>query len=71
MGAVPELVDDGVTGFLVHDQKQAVAAARRIGEIDRSACRAVFERRFSAEVMARGYMALYRKLIGAPQQVAA
>jgi glycosyltransferase involved in cell wall biosynthesis len=71
LGAVPELVDDGVTGFLVNDQAQAIAAARRIGEIDRAVCRAVFERRFSAEAMARGYMALYRKLIGAPREVVA
>jgi glycosyltransferase involved in cell wall biosynthesis len=70
-GAVPELVDDGLTGFVVHDQEGAIAAARRIGEIDRAACRAVFEKRFSADVMARNYMALYREVIGAPQRMTA
>lgn len=70
-GAVPELLDDGVTGFLVGDQKQAIAAARRIGEIDRSACRAVFEKRFTADVMAGNYLKLYHKVIEAPQQLAA
>lgn len=62
-GSVPELLDDGVTGFIVHDQQQAIAAARRIGEIDRAACRETFERRFAAEVMARNYVELYRELV--------
>jgi glycosyltransferase involved in cell wall biosynthesis len=61
-GAIPELLDDGVTGFVVHDQHQAIAAARRIGEIDRAACREVFDRRFTSDVMARNYVALYREL---------
>ena len=62
-GSVPELVDNGVTGFVVNDQRQAIEAARRIGEIDRAVCRQTFERRFAAEVMARDYIALYRELI--------
>jgi glycosyltransferase involved in cell wall biosynthesis len=70
-GAIPELVDDGVTGFIVHDQPQAIAAARRIGEIDRATCRAVFERRFAAEVMARNYLALYLKLAAESKSVLA
>ena len=61
-GSVPELVDDGVTGFVVHDQRQAIDAARRVNEIDRRACREQFERRFSANVMAAEYAALYRRL---------
>lgn len=70
-GAIPELLDDGLTGFIVHDQHQAIAAARRIGEIDRSACREVFERRFTAEVMARNYLALYRELADVGKSVLA
>jgi len=61
-GSIPELVDDGVTGFVVNSQQQAIAAARRISAIDRRACREVFERRFSSEVMARNYLTLYREL---------
>jgi glycosyltransferase involved in cell wall biosynthesis len=64
LGAIPELVDDGVTGFLARDQQQAIAAARRIDEIDRGACRETFERRFTSDVMARNYVALYRELVG-------
>jgi glycosyltransferase involved in cell wall biosynthesis len=62
-GAVPELLEDGVTGFIVHDQAQAVEAARRIGCIDRRCCRQAFEQHFTATAMARRYLAVYRKLI--------
>lgn len=69
-GAIPEILDDGVTGFVVHDQEQAIAAARRIGEIDRAQCRATFERRFSAGVMAQAYTAVYRDLVEARAEAA-
>lgn len=62
-GSVPEVVDHGVTGFIVHDQAQAIAAARGIGRIDRRACRAAFDRRFAAPVMARNYLEHYRSLM--------
>jgi glycosyltransferase involved in cell wall biosynthesis len=61
-GSVPELLEDGVTGFIVHDQQQAIAAAREVGRIRRRACRDTFERRFCAPVMAGQYVALYRNL---------
>jgi glycosyltransferase involved in cell wall biosynthesis len=64
-GSVPEIIDPGVTGFVVHDQEQAIAAARRVGTIDRRRCRQVFEQRFSARVMARRYLDVYRELIEA------
>jgi hypothetical protein len=62
-GSVPEVMADGVTGLVVEDLEQAVAAVGRIGEIDRAACRAWFEEHFSAERMARGYTDLYGTLI--------
>jgi glycosyltransferase involved in cell wall biosynthesis len=61
-GAVPEVVEHGRTGFVVHNQQQAIAAAREVGLIDRRACRESFERRFAAPVMARRYLELYRSL---------
>lgn len=61
-GAVPEIIDHGTTGFIVQDQAQAVAAARGIARIDRRSCRASFERRFAAPVMARNYLECYRTL---------
>lgn len=62
-GSVPELVDDGVTGFVVNDQAEAISAAGRLDAIDRRACRGAFERRFAAPVMAASYVALYRQLV--------
>jgi glycosyltransferase involved in cell wall biosynthesis len=64
-GSVPEILDDGVTGFIVRSQEQAIAAARRIWQIDRRRCRQVFEQRFSARVMARRYLDVYRELVDA------
>jgi glycosyltransferase involved in cell wall biosynthesis len=62
-GAVPEVVDHGVTGWLVESQDQAVAAVHAIDRLDRAAIRARFERRFSAARMASDYLALYRRLL--------
>jgi glycosyltransferase involved in cell wall biosynthesis len=58
-GAVPEVVDHGVTGFVVADEAEAVAAVRAIHRIDRREVRRRFDRRFSATVMARGYLDVY------------
>ena len=62
-GSVPEVVDDGVTGYIVDSEDDAVAAIGRIRNLDRRRIRDVFERRFTAEVMASRYVDLYRKLI--------
>jgi glycosyltransferase involved in cell wall biosynthesis len=62
-GSMPELIDDGVTGFLVESTEEAVEAVGRIGEIDRRACRAAVTARFSVARMADGYLDLYRSLI--------
>jgi glycosyltransferase involved in cell wall biosynthesis len=62
-GSVPEVIEDEVTGFVVDDIDAAVAAATRIGELDRRACRAAFERRFSAKRMASDYVRLYSSLV--------
>ena len=63
-GSMPELIEDGVTGFLVRTVDQAVAAIGRIGEIDRTACRAQVAERFTVERMADRYLALYRSILG-------
>ena len=63
-GSMPELIEDGVTGFLVDDVDQAIAAVGRLDEIDRAACRAAVARRFSVERMADAYIALYRRILG-------
>jgi glycosyltransferase involved in cell wall biosynthesis len=64
-GSVPEIIDQGVTGFIVENQEQAIAAAKDIDRIDRVRCRQVFEQRFAARVMARHYLDVYRQLVDA------
>ena len=58
-GSVPEIVDDGVTGFIVDSTNTAVAAIQRVTGLDRLAVRRRFEERFSAERMARDYVGRY------------
>ncbi len=62
-GSVREVVDEGVTGFIVSDIPGAVAAARRVGELDRAEVRRVFEERFTAARMARDYVKVYERLL--------
>jgi len=62
-GSVPEVVDEGVTGFVVDGIDAAVAAAGRLGELDRTAVRRQFEQRFTAQQMADGYERVYRDII--------
>jgi glycosyltransferase involved in cell wall biosynthesis len=58
-GSAPEVIDDGVTGYIVNDVDAAVAAVRAIENLDRREVRRRFDRRFSATAMARGYLDVY------------
>jgi glycosyltransferase involved in cell wall biosynthesis len=62
-GSVPEVVEDGVTGFIVDGEGDAVQAVRELPRLDRRAIRARFEERFTAVRMAREYEARYRELV--------
>jgi glycosyltransferase involved in cell wall biosynthesis len=62
-GSVPEIIPDGIAGFLVRDLDEAVNAVRRLGELDRRECRQHFEMNFTDERMARDYVKLYNQLI--------
>lgn len=66
-GSMPELIEDGVTGFLVDSLDEAIAAVGRLGEIDRAACRRAVESRFSVERMADDYIALYERMLSQPR----
>ena len=61
-GSVPEIVDDGITGFIVEDVDGGVAAVHRLPQLSRTEIRSVFERRFTARRMAADYIAAYESL---------
>jgi glycosyltransferase involved in cell wall biosynthesis len=60
---VPEIIDHGITGFIVDSIDEAVAAIRLAKALDRGAIRRRFEERFSVERMAREYVALYGEVL--------
>ena len=62
-GSVPEVVEDGVTGFIVESEREAVAAVGRARHLDRRRIRETFERRFSARRMAEAYVESYQALL--------
>jgi glycosyltransferase involved in cell wall biosynthesis len=61
-GSVPEVIEDGVTGFVVDDLDEAVAAVARLDELDRATIRRRFEARFTVDTMIDNYLELYREL---------
>ncbi len=68
-GSVPEIIDNGVTGFLCENVDEAVAAVKRLPELSRQACREKFEERFSSTRMARDYLKIYQSLVEQPDLV--
>ena len=64
-GSVPEVVDDGVTGFVVDGEAEAIQAIGRLDELDRRQVRRRFEERFTADRMAQEYVRLYEQLASA------
>ena len=61
-GSTPEVIDPGVSGFIVESTEEAVEAAHRLGRLPRACVRRQFERRFCAERMARDYVSIYESL---------
>jgi|HigsolmetaAR201D_1030396.scaffolds.fasta_scaffold00009_35 Glycosyltransferase len=62
-GSVPEVIDHGVSGFIVDSVDEAVEMVARLPQVDRARVRSTFETRFTSERMASDYLALYRRLI--------
>jgi glycosyltransferase involved in cell wall biosynthesis len=62
-GSVPEVVEDGVSGFIVRSAQQAAEAVKVLPALSRKRCRNYFERRFSAERMCADYLAVYERLL--------
>jgi glycosyltransferase involved in cell wall biosynthesis len=63
-GAAPEIVEDGVTGFLCHDEVDMAEAIGRIDQLDRGACRAAVESYFSTERMVAEHLSLFEDVLG-------
>jgi glycosyltransferase involved in cell wall biosynthesis len=62
-GSVPEVIEHGVTGFIVHSEDEAVRVLAKVESLDRRRIREAFERRFQATVMARHYLDVYSRLV--------
>lgn len=62
-GSIPEIIEDGATGFVCDDLNEMTAAVHRIQEIDRRDCRLSFDQKFSVERMAKDYLKVYQRLI--------
>jgi glycosyltransferase involved in cell wall biosynthesis len=62
-GSVPEIIDSGITGFVVHSTEEAVHALSEIQYLDRKRCRETFEKRFSSARMAGDYIKIYERLV--------
>lgn len=62
MGSVPEVIDNGITGFAIQSEEEGAEAVARCAELDRAACRRQFELRFSSVRMAAEYVELYSRL---------
>jgi glycosyltransferase involved in cell wall biosynthesis len=67
-GSVSEIIDHGVTGFVVENIEEAGKAIRQAGQLSRRRCREAFEKRFSASRMAADYLTVYEKLIAAGER---
>jgi glycosyltransferase involved in cell wall biosynthesis len=62
-GSVPELIEDGVTGFIVSTVEEAVQAVSQVPTVSRGCCRQVFEERFSVTRMVEDYLQIYHRLV--------
>ncbi len=68
-GSVPEIVEDGVSGYIVEDETGAMAAVNRLSRLSRATVRQRFEARFTARRMVEDYVSIYRSLAGEDRSV--
>lgn len=63
-GSTPELVEHGVTGFVVKTMDEFMEYVKRLGEIEPQKCRDIVKKKFTSETMVEGYQEIYRKITG-------
>ncbi len=68
-GSVPEIIEDGVSGYIVEDEMGAMAAVNRLSKLSRNTVRQRFDTRFTARRMAEDYLSIYRSLAGEERSV--
>lgn len=68
-GSVPEVIEPGLSGLIVHSDRGALEAIAQVAQLDRRAVRAAFERRYTARHMAEAYVDVYQRLLAAPRTV--
>jgi glycosyltransferase involved in cell wall biosynthesis len=68
-GSSPEVIDHGITGFVVEDETDAVRAIRHLDQLDRQQVRKQFEKRFTAQRMTREYLEVYNGLLNGPAEL--
>jgi glycosyltransferase involved in cell wall biosynthesis len=67
-GSVPEIVEDGVTGFIVDSEAEAMSAIGKLATLDRARVRAGFEDRFTARRMGQDYLTCFKALLSRHRQ---
>lgn len=68
-GSVPEILEDGVTGFIVEDELSAAGAINNLPKLSRAVIRQRFEERFTSRRMAEDYLSIYKKMVSARERV--
>lgn len=62
-GSVPEILEDGLTGFIVNNSAEAIEAVKKIDQLDRRKIRQRFEELFTADIMADNYLRIYQQML--------
>lgn len=70
-GSVPEVIEEGVTGFVCDTVEEAVRATEGVARLSRKRCRQAFEKRFTVAQMVQRYLTIYQRLLGRPVRLAA
>ncbi|MEE8326741.1 MAG: glycosyltransferase, partial [candidate division NC10 bacterium] len=70
-GSVPEVMEEGVTGFTYDTVEEAIQLVQGVASLSRKECRRAFEKRFTVAQMAQAYLVIYKRVLGRPEKLAA